>query len=74
MVPPPGYDPGSNVLQTFVITISTKVAGGGRMRIELIPWVPQTQVQATTPTTPYAWYLVKELNFRICHVKAAFYH
>ena len=28
MVPPPGYDPGSNVLQTFVITISTKVAGG----------------------------------------------
>ena len=27
MVPPPGFDPGSLVLQTSVITISTKAAG-----------------------------------------------
>ena len=73
MVPPPGYDPGSNVLQTFVITISTKVAGGSyEDRTHTMD--TQTQVQPITPTTPYAWYLMKESNFRICHVKAAFYH
>ena len=51
---PPGYDPGSSVLQTGAMTTSAKAALGCLTSIDLVLSLSQSNVQATTLKTPLA--------------------